>query len=187
MKVLSRAIQVIAREVIARLFADAVMQSHPLWACALELELAGVIREYVAEDNRLDTEVWETLQRTDGHSPERFAQLKQELACERGFPVGDAGIARVVETMALRVECSPLADSVGVPAHALREEIHALMRKHLGSSLGQQSGGPGTSVVMTPQLQQAIKLLALSRSDLLAAVREEMETNPLLEQPDETG
>ncbi len=41
-------------------------------------------------------------------------------------------------------------------------------------------------LVMTPQLQQAIKLLQLSRLELLEQVREEMEQNPLLETPDET-
>ncbi|MBX7100931.1 MAG: RNA polymerase factor sigma-54 [Myxococcaceae bacterium] len=41
-------------------------------------------------------------------------------------------------------------------------------------------------LVMTPQLQQAIKLLQLGRMELLEQVREEMEQNPLLEQPDET-
>src|SRR5436309_2537818 len=41
-------------------------------------------------------------------------------------------------------------------------------------------------LVMTPQLQQAIKLLQLSRMELLEQVREEMDENPLLEQPDET-
>ena len=41
-------------------------------------------------------------------------------------------------------------------------------------------------LVMTPQLQQAIKLLQLSRMELLEQVREEMEQNPVLEQPDET-
>ena len=38
-------------------------------------------------------------------------------------------------------------------------------------------------LVMTPQLQQAIKLLQLSRMELLEQVREEMEQNPLLEKP----
>ncbi len=41
-------------------------------------------------------------------------------------------------------------------------------------------------LVMTPQLQQAIKLLQLSRMELIDQVREEMEQNPLLEQPDDT-
>src|SRR6476661_3473538 len=40
-------------------------------------------------------------------------------------------------------------------------------------------------LVMTPQLQQAIKLLQLSRMELLEQVREEMDQNPLLETPDE--
>ncbi len=42
-------------------------------------------------------------------------------------------------------------------------------------------------LVMTPQLQQAIKLLQLSRMELIEQVREEMEQNPLLEQPDDTA
>src|SRR5688500_9549748 len=41
-------------------------------------------------------------------------------------------------------------------------------------------------LVMTPQLQQAIKLLQLSRMELLDQVQAEREQNPLLEQPDET-
>src|SRR5216683_430298 len=42
-------------------------------------------------------------------------------------------------------------------------------------------------LVMTPQLQQAIKLLQLSRMELLEQVREEIEQNPVLEQPEEVG
>src|SRR5512144_1531898 len=41
-------------------------------------------------------------------------------------------------------------------------------------------------LVMRPELLQAIKLLQLSRMELLEQVREEMEQNPLLEQPEET-
>ncbi len=44
------------------------------------------------------------------------------------------------------------------------------------------------SLVMTPQLMQAIKLLQLSNLDLVAYVEEELERNPLLERADsETG
>ena len=42
----------------------------------------------------------------------------------------------------------------------------------------------GQSLVMTPQLQQAIKLLQLSNLDLNAFVEEELERNPLLERPE---
>ncbi len=38
-------------------------------------------------------------------------------------------------------------------------------------------------LVMTPQLQQAIKLLQLSRMELQELIREEMMQNPLLEEP----
>ncbi len=40
-------------------------------------------------------------------------------------------------------------------------------------------------LVMTPQLQQAIKLLQLSRMELQELIREEIEKNPLLEEPAE--
>ena len=39
----------------------------------------------------------------------------------------------------------------------------------------------GQSLVMTPQLQQAIKLLQLSNMELMEFVEEELERNPLLE------
>jgi DNA-directed RNA polymerase specialized sigma54-like protein len=45
---------------------------------------------------------------------------------------------------------------------------------------------PSKPLVMTPQLQQAIKLLQLSHVELVAQVQQEMEQNPLLERPDET-
>lgn len=41
------------------------------------------------------------------------------------------------------------------------------------------------SLVMTPQLQQAIKLLELSNQDLTAYVEDELERNPLLERADD--
>ncbi|MGM0403287.1 MAG: RNA polymerase factor sigma-54, partial [Thermodesulfobacteriota bacterium] len=37
-------------------------------------------------------------------------------------------------------------------------------------------------LVMTPQLQMAIKLLQLSRMELVETVRQEMENNPTLEE-----
>src|SRR5512134_1624805 len=45
------------------------------------------------------------------------------------------------------------------------------------------------SLVMTPQLQQAIKLLQLSNLDLTAYVEQQLEENPLLERerPDDEG
>jgi RNA polymerase sigma-54 factor len=42
----------------------------------------------------------------------------------------------------------------------------------------------GQSLVMTPQLLQAIKLLQLSHLDLIAYVEAELERNPLLERQD---
>src|SRR3974377_705186 len=40
-------------------------------------------------------------------------------------------------------------------------------------------------LIMTPQLQQAIKLLQLSRLELLETIHQELETNPLLEEGQE--
>src|SRR5690348_9954461 len=43
------------------------------------------------------------------------------------------------------------------------------------------------SLVMTPQLMQAIKLLQLSNLDLTTFVEEELERNPLLERANDEG
>ena len=48
------------------------------------------------------------------------------------------------------------------------------MKQSLQLKLGQQ-------LVMTPQLQQAIKLLQLSTVDLQQEIQEALETNPMLE------
>ncbi len=45
-----------------------------------------------------------------------------------------------------------------------------------------QSLSLSQQLIMTPQLQQAIKLLQLSRLELLETITQEMETNPLLEE-----
>src|ERR1700722_11266288 len=45
----------------------------------------------------------------------------------------------------------------------------------------------GQSLVMTPQLLQAIKLLQFSNMELTAFVQEELERNPLLERSDEVA
>ena len=45
----------------------------------------------------------------------------------------------------------------------------------------------GQSLTMTPQLQQAIKLLQLSSLELQTEIQETLETNPLLEQDDNLG
>ncbi len=42
----------------------------------------------------------------------------------------------------------------------------------------------GQSLVMTPQLQQAIKLLQMSNLEVVEFVEQELETNPLLERPE---
>ena len=52
------------------------------------------------------------------------------------------------------------------------------LRQHL--KLAQQ-------LIMTPQLQQAIKLLQLSRLELLETITQELESNPLLEEGQEVG
>ncbi len=45
----------------------------------------------------------------------------------------------------------------------------------------------GQSLVMTPQLQQAIKLLQLSNLELPTYVEQELERNPLLERDETTA
>ena len=54
------------------------------------------------------------------------------------------------------------------------------MKQGLQLKMGQQ-------LAMTPQLQQAIKLLQLSTLDLQQEIQNALDSNPLLEQDDQTG
>ena len=42
------------------------------------------------------------------------------------------------------------------------------------------------SMVMTPQLQMAIKLLQMARAEVIEQIQEELKENPLLENGDDT-
>ena len=64
----------------------------------------------------------------------------------------------------------PLAHRLGIPKMEIKQHL----------KLSQQ-------LVMTPQLQQAIKLLQLSRMELVDMVRDEMLENPILEDSVESG
>ena len=108
MEPLSRVVELIAREIVENLFRASVLRSHPLWAQALQVELSAVMRRYVAEEERLDVEAREALQQRADHSAEALAHLEHELARARGFPLGDAGIARMIDSMARLVARSPL-------------------------------------------------------------------------------
>ncbi len=54
------------------------------------------------------------------------------------------------------------------------------MKQSLQLKLGQQ-------LTMTPQLQQAIKLLQLSTMDLQQEIQQALESNPMLEMAEEDG
>src|SRR5262249_24030568 len=85
--------------------------------------------------------------------------------------VGDAGADRGVGAGAGRVP---------------RRALQARVREGDGMALElKQSLRLSQQLVMTPQLQQAIKLLQLSRLELVDLIRTEMERNPLLEEPQE--
>lgn len=60
---------------------------------------------------------------------------------------------------------------------SLCADQHALMKQSLQLKIGQ-------SLTMTPQLQQAIKLLQLSSLELQTEIQQTLDTNPLLEQED---
>ncbi len=63
--------------------------------------------------------------------------------------------------------------------HDVIPDSTAAMKQGLHLQLGQQ-------LKMTPQLQQAIRLLQLSALDLRQEIQDTVESNPLLELEDET-
>ena len=91
--------------------------------------------------------------------------------------------AYIIHDGEVLIEGTPARDRVehGRAPGLSRREVLALTARRLMALTQRLELRQGQSLVMTPQLQQAIKLLQLSNLELQAFVEQELERNPLLE------
>src|SRR5947209_12259107 len=98
MKLYPKIIPAIARDVIASLMADGDIEVETMRVADAEMDMAAILKEYLASDERVNQATREALERRR-YDHSRFNQVKREMADVRGFKMGDEGIDYIINQM----------------------------------------------------------------------------------------
>ncbi|MCK8496375.1 DUF507 family protein [Myxococcus sp. K38C18041901] len=123
-------IPIISRETIQRLMQDGDIEVEPMRVADAEMDLSAIMREYLANEERVNQATREALERR-GYDPSKFNQVKREMADVRGFKMGDEGIEYVINQMIEFLLISRNVEEVFSADNSLRQKIHVVMKKHL--------------------------------------------------------
>jgi len=87
-----------------------------------EMDMASVMKEYLAAEERVNAATREALERR-GYDQSRFNQVKREMADVRGFKMGDEGIEYVIGQMMEQLLVSRNVEEVFSDDLSLRKKI----------------------------------------------------------------
>ncbi|AKF80926.1 DUF507 family protein [Myxococcus sp. MISCRS1] len=130
MRLYPKVIPIISRETIQRLMQDGDIEVEPMRVADAEMDLSAIMREYLANEERVNQATREALERR-GYDPSKFNQVKREMADVRGFKMGDEGIEYVINQMIEFLLISRNVEEVFSADNSLRQKIHVVMKKHL--------------------------------------------------------
>lgn len=130
MKLYPKLIPAIAREIVERLTKDNDVEVEPLRVGDAELDMASIMKEYLAAEERVNQATREALDRR-GYDHGRFAQVKREMADVRGFKMGDDGIDYIIDQMIEFLLVSRNVEEVYAEDNTLRKKLHSIMKRHL--------------------------------------------------------
>ena len=130
MRLYPKVIPTIAREVIQTLMQDGDVEIETLRIADAEMDMAAIMKEYLAAEERVNAATREALDRR-GYDHSRFNQVKREMADVRGFKMGDEGIEYVINQMIEFLLISRNVEEVFSADNVLRQKIYAVMKKHL--------------------------------------------------------
>ena len=130
MRLYPKVIPIISRECIQKLMQDGDAEVEALRIADAEMDLSAIMREYLANEERVNQATREALERR-GYDPSKFNQVKREMADVRGFKMGDEGIEYVIDQMIEFLLISRNVEEVFSPDNVLRQKIHTIMKKHL--------------------------------------------------------
>ncbi|HXN40910.1 MAG TPA: DUF507 family protein [Myxococcaceae bacterium] len=130
MRLYPKVIPIISRESIQRLMQDGDIEVEPLRIADAEMDMSAIMREYLANEERVNQATREALERR-GYDYSKFNQVKREMADVRGFKMGDEGIEYVINQMIEFLLISRNVEEVFAADNTLRQKIHSIMKKHL--------------------------------------------------------
>ena len=143
MRLYPKVIPIISREVIQTLMQDGDIEVEPMRIADAEMDLSAIMREYLANEERVNQATREALERR-GYDHSKFNQVKREMADVRGFKMGDEGIEYVINQMIEFLLISRNVEEVFAADNVLRQKIFAVMKKHLDvdDEIDQEARGP---------------------------------------------
>ena len=130
MRLYPKVIPTIAREVVQTLMQDGDVEVETMRIADAEMDMASVMKEYLASEERVNAATREALERR-GYDHSRFNQVKREMADVRGFKMGDEGVEYVTDQMIQFLLVSRNVEEVFAEDHALRKKIFGIFKRHL--------------------------------------------------------
>jgi hypothetical protein len=130
MRLYPKVIPLLSRETIQVLTQDGDIEVEPMRIADAEMDLSAIMREYLANEERVNQATREALERR-GYDYSKFNQVKREMADVRGFKMGDEGIEYVINQMIEFLLISRNVEEVYAADNILRQKIFAVMKKHL--------------------------------------------------------
>ncbi|ADO71158.1 DUF507 family protein [Stigmatella aurantiaca] len=130
MRLYPKVIPIISRECIQTLMQDGDIEVEPMRVADAEMDLSAIMREYLANEERVNQATREALERR-GYDYSKFNQVKREMADVRGFKMGDEGIEYVINQMIEFLLISRNVEEVFSADNVLRAKIFSVMKKHL--------------------------------------------------------
>ncbi|WP_267967891.1 DUF507 family protein [Myxococcus stipitatus] len=130
MRLYPKVIPIISREAIQQLMQDGDIEVEPMRVADAEMDLSAIMREYLANEERVNQATREALERR-GYDYSKFNQVKREMADVRGFKMGDEGIEYVINQMIEFLLISRNVEEVYSADNSLRQKIFQVMKRHL--------------------------------------------------------
>ena len=130
MRLYPKVIPIISREGIQQLMQDGDIEVEPMRVADAEMDLSAIMREYLANEERVNQATREALERR-GYDYSKFNQVKREMADVRGFKMGDEGIEYVINQMIEFLLISRNVEEVYAADNVIRGKVFAVMKKHL--------------------------------------------------------
>ena len=130
MRIYPKVIPIISREIVQKLAQEGDVEVEPMRVNDAEMDLSAIMREYLANEERVNQATREALERR-GYDQGKFNQVKREMADVRGFKMGDDGIEYVINQMIEFLMISRNVEEVFAPDNVLRQKIFQVMKKHL--------------------------------------------------------
>ena len=130
MRLYPKVIPIISRESIQKLMQDGDIEVEPLRIADAEMDMSAIMREYLANEERVNQATREALERR-GYDYSKFNQVKREMADVRGFKMGDEGIEYVINQMIEFLLISRNVEEVFAADNVIRQKVFAGMKKHL--------------------------------------------------------